>query len=104
MSLRVREGALAGITALAVLAMHSPAAYADATCTENVTGLISHTNGYVYFTTDQTCPSWCQINFATPDANKEAYAMLLSANAQGKTIVFSWANLTSCSTHNPVYT
>jgi hypothetical protein len=60
-------------------------------------------NGNVYFTTTGTCASWCEISFATPAANNQAYAMLLTANAQGASVTFDWPNLTSCSTQNQVY-
>jgi hypothetical protein len=81
----------------------SAAAYADVTCNETVTMIYMHSNGNVYFTTSSTCSSWCEISFGTAAANNQAYAMLLSANAQGKTLYFDWPNLTSCSSQNQTY-
>jgi hypothetical protein len=77
--------------------------YADVVCTENITNLFVHSNGNVYFTTTATCAGWCEISFATPAANNQAYAMLLTANAQGAPVTFDGPNLTSCPTQNQVY-
>ena len=87
--------AVTGILAL------SSEAQAGASCNEHVTSIIVHSNGNVYFMTDQTCStSWCQVNWTTTD---KAYAMLLTAQAQGKTIYFYWDTVSSCSSTNPVY-
>lgn len=84
-------------------AIFSTAAHADVYCSEQITQVIVNSSGGVYFTTNETCPNWCQLNFSTSDAVKQGYAMLLAANAQGKTLMFEWGNLTSCSTPNSVY-
>jgi hypothetical protein len=81
----------------------SAGAYADVVCNETVTMIYMHSNGNAYFTTNSTCISWCEVSFATPAANTQAYAMLLSANAQGKALFFDWPNLTSCATQNQTY-
>jgi hypothetical protein len=88
---------------VAGLIISAGVARADVGCTETVTAIIMHSNGNVYFTTSSTCTSWCSVSFTTADGNKEAYAMLLSANAQGKTLWFDWPNLTSCSQTNATY-
>jgi hypothetical protein len=87
----------------ASLLLATAAARADVGCGEMVTEVIMHSNGNVYFTTDQTCGGWCTISYATADANKMAYALLLSANAQAKRIWFDWPNLTNCSQQNQPY-
>jgi hypothetical protein len=78
-------------------------ARADVGCSETITAIIMHSNGNVYFTTSQTCSSWCMVSFSTADGNKAAYAMLLAAKAQDKPLWFDWYNLTSCSQQNAVY-
>jgi hypothetical protein len=78
---------------------------AGVTCTENIRSAILHSNGNVYFLSDQTCnAAWCQIDWGTSEKNKNALAMLLLAKATSKPISFYWTNLNSCSEANPVYT
>ena len=100
---RTRTIWAAPCVALAIGSLGLNDAYADVTCTETVTNLFVHSNGNVYFTTSETCSSWCEISFATSAANNQAYAMLLSAHFQGLPVIFDWPNLTSCSTLNAVY-
>jgi len=97
---RLIKGSAGVITVFIVCAS---AARADVGCAETVTQIIMHSNGNVYFTTNQTCANWCSLSFTTTDGNNRAYAMLLSANAQAKTIWFDWPNLTSCSQQNITY-
>jgi hypothetical protein len=55
-------------------------AKAEAMCTEKITKSILHSNGQVYFQTDQTCSTnWCQINWGSSANNKNGLAVLLSA-------------------------
>jgi len=73
-------------------------------CTETVTAIVLHTNGYVYFTTSQTCVAgWCQLGFSTTDGNKQAYAMLLQAQALNKPLTFQWDNISACTSANALY-
>lgn len=72
-------------------------------CTEQITALIVHTDGYVYFETNETCHAWCQLNFSTAAANNNGYAMLLAAKTQGVSVTFDWPNISSCSTQNQTY-
>jgi hypothetical protein len=82
----------------------SDLAFASADCAETVMNVISHSSGQVFFTTDQTCPAnWCYLNWSTPDAIKNGYAMLLSAKTSGKRVSFRWNSISSCSTVNAVY-
>ena len=85
------------------LAIGCAGAQADVWCLETVTQVIMHSNGGVYFTTNATCPSWCQLNWSTADAISKGYAMLLSANAQGKQVNFDWPSLSNCTTQNATY-
>lgn len=87
-----------------MLACVSTVSFAGASCTENITSAILHSNGNVYFLSDKTCnATWCQINWGTDDKNKKALAMLLLAKATNKPVTFYWSNLGSCSEVNPVY-
>jgi hypothetical protein len=87
------------MTAMALLSSNAASA---ATCNEKVINIISHSNGNIYFTTDQTCPSWCQLA-GNPAFIKQSYAMFLTAGATDKTIAFAWNNLASCGEKNAVY-
>jgi hypothetical protein len=91
-------------TALVMSALSISTMSYAAGCVENVTNLIVHWNGGIYFQTSQTCAQgWCQITFATTDANKHAYAMLLSAKMNSIPLLFAWPNLSSCSAQNATY-
>ena len=72
-------------------------------CTETVINLIVHSSGNVYFQTNATCGNWCQINWSTEAANKNGYAMLLTAKTTGKTLTFVWPNLSACNVSNVTY-
>jgi hypothetical protein len=87
-----------------MLGMFSVAAHAYIGCTETVTNIIMHSDGAVYFQTDQTCgATWCSLSWSSADMINKAYAMLLSAQAQSKKITFAWSNLPNCSTGNALY-
>ena len=94
-----------GLRLVAVSALcFSTAAHAYVDCTEQVLSVIMHSNGSVYFITNHTCTAgWCQLSWSSPEAISKGYAMLLSAQAQGKSISFAWDNISSCSTANQVY-
>ena len=93
---------IVAVLTLACLSMQS--ANAGVSCSETVTNVIVHSNGAVYFQTDKTCAgAWCQISFASESANKNAYAMLLTARATGKPLSFAWANISACTASNVVY-
>jgi hypothetical protein len=99
--MKVMTSAIVGLVAAAI----GSSAIAGVTCTESVRSAILHSNGNVYFLTDQTCNgAWCQIEWGTSERNKNALAMLLLAKATSKPISFYWSNLGSCSQANPVYT
>ena len=86
------------------LGMFSATAQAYIACTETVTNIIMHSDGIVYFQTDQTCgATWCSLSGSSADMINKAYAMLLSAQAQGKKVTFAWENLPNCSTGNALY-
>jgi hypothetical protein len=76
-------------------------AYANVDCTENVVAVIVHSDGAVYFQTDQTCSGvWCQLNWTSASSVNQAYAMLLAAKARGVPLIFDWATITSCAQFN----
>lgn len=87
------------MTAIALLSSNIANA---ATCGEKVVNIISHSNGNIYFTTDHTCPNWCQLG-GNPAFIKQSYAMFLTARANDKYIEFAWNNLASCGEKNEVY-
>lgn len=92
------------IAALALACLSVESANAGVTCTETVTNVITHSSGAVYFQTDKTCAgAWCQLSFANDAANKNAYAMLLTARTTGKQLTFTWVNISSCTAANPLY-
>lgn len=75
------------------------------TCTEHVAQVIVHQDGNVYFMTDQTCTSngWCMLSWSSASAMNQAYAMMLTAVAQGVPLVFAWGNITNCNALNQLY-
>ncbi|HSI50822.1 MAG TPA: hypothetical protein VLA61_21355 [Ideonella sp.] len=86
-------------SALGVFPIYSGAV---AECTETVTQVFNHSNGNVYFATDQTCAaSWCQLS-GNADFVKRGYAMLTTAQLAGKKITFKWPNIAAC-TQNALY-
>lgn len=92
----------AKLIAMSLMATSS-GAYAAAECFENITHVILHANGNIYFNTDKTCSqTWCQINWS-PAANKNAYAMLLTAQTTGRSVRLYWTNLASCTDLQPTY-
>jgi hypothetical protein len=88
---------------LIVSAMYAPLSNAVA-CNENITAVVLHSNGHVYFTTDHTCVSnWCELAWTDSEQLKRGYAMLLSARLSDRGITFDWPNIPTCSTPNVVY-
>ena len=85
--------------AFALFARPASAAY----CLENVTYITVHSNGYIYFSTDQTCSNWCQMASGPGDTQKALYAAMLNAQTLGKPVYFSWPNIGACTTQNAVY-
>lgn len=98
--MRIATPAIIGL----IMASVGTSSAAGITCTESIRSAILHSNGNVYFLTDQTCNgSWCQIEWGSSERNKNALAMLLLAKASAKPISFYWSNLNSCTQANPVY-
>ena len=71
--------------------------FAGIECLESVASVIAHQNGNFYFQSSLGCQGWCQINWGSAEKNKGAYAMLLTAKASGKKMIFGWPALSSCS-------
>lgn len=73
-------------------------------CTEQVTRLITHKNGGVYFQTNKTCSQhWCKIDFPDEVQVTRAYSTLLTAKITQKNINFVWSNLGSCEEYNETH-
>lgn len=89
--------------AVALSVTISPVTHAATHCTEAVTRAILHANGGIYFTSDKTCPNWCQVNWGTGEKNKNGYAMLLAAQTSARTITFYWTNIAACNEVNATY-
>ncbi|MFL6660262.1 MAG: hypothetical protein ACJ8GW_19405 [Massilia sp.] len=93
---------LSAIIAASLMAT-TGSAFAAAECIETITHVILHENGNIYFNTDKTCSqTWCQLNWNAA-ANKNAYALLLTAQTTGRTVRLYWANLASCNDLQPTY-
>lgn len=69
----------------------SSTASAGAYCNnEKLTSIIVQ-GEQVYFTTDKSCPNWCQLDPTwSIDAFNRTYSMLLSAQAQKKEVRIYW--------------
>ncbi len=92
LSLLLSAGVLAGLTT---------DANANIDCVETVTAVIIHSNGGVFFQTDQTCSgTWCQLAWSDAETLKKGYAMLLQAKALGAPLGFDWASISACSQFN----
>ena len=91
------------ISAIAAISS-STSAFAGVECAENITQVILHANGQVYFKSDKTCTyNWCQVNWGTDEKNKSAYTLLLTAKVTAKPVAFWWENLSACTQSNVVY-
>lgn len=90
------------ITCVAVLS--APLAHAEVYCNETVTSVIV-AGDTVYFTTNETCPNWCEVNTSW-DATATGRAMALLTTARTSpslTIEFAWSQISSCGTAAPTY-
>ncbi len=73
-------------------------------CTEDITQLITHENGKVYFKTNKTCMNgWCHLDWSSQDQIDRAYSVMLAARMSGNALVFYWRDLESCSEINVTY-
>jgi hypothetical protein len=76
---------------------------ADIACTEHITSVIAHVDGFIYFQSDQTCSGvWCQLNW-TGTTLQNGYAALLSARALGSSVTLAWPNIATCTTQNALF-
>lgn len=77
--------------------------YAAIYCVENVTRVIVHGNGNVYFQTDKTCSGgWCQLDWAESERINRAYSLLLAARTTNTELIFNW-QLENCGQVNETY-
>lgn len=87
------------------LAISSIQVFAAADCKEQIEDLVIHNNGNIYFSTNLTCPHWCQLDMGGEKQTDRAYSMLLAARVKGEGLMFRWNSaITSCSQDNPRYT
>lgn len=82
----------------------APPAHAGVYCTESVTSVIVVADN-VYFTTNESCPNWCEINPSwDAAATDRALALLTSARATpSSNLTFEWSQLSSCGAAVPTY-
>jgi hypothetical protein len=63
-------------------------------CSDTITGVISHSSGGVYFTTQNICSKhWCALGsdrWNTVDKLKNGLSVLLTANTTKKTVILEW--------------
>ena len=89
---------------IALLLTLSNSVSAGSSCSENITKVVVHKNGNVYFSTDKTCHNkWCMIDFQNVDQSSKAYSMLLAAVTTDSPITFWWPNLATCNDQNQTY-
>lgn len=88
--------------ALASLAFGS-SARADYCFNEKIGQLILAGDS-IYFTTDKTCSSWCQVptNWST-DARNRAYSLLLTAKTTKTLVSFNWPTAPGACAALPTY-
>ncbi|MCR9664450.1 hypothetical protein [Vibrio parahaemolyticus] len=77
--------------------------FAGVDCTEKISTVILHQNGNVYFQTDKTCGSWCQIKWTSEKDKDRAFSMLLTAKTANQAVRLYWNDLSSCSEKNVTY-
>lgn len=90
---------------LILLCILSGSVWAGAYCyDEKLTSVIVNSGG-IYFTTDKSCPNWCEINSSwSAEVINRSYSMLLSAQAQNRVVRFYWEeHATTCAGAVPVY-
>lgn len=92
---------IALVTALLLLpATQAHAAY----CFAEKIGQIVLVGDVVYFTTDKTCPSWCEVNPTwSTDAKNRVYSMLLTAKTSNQLVSFHWPAATTACMALPTY-
>lgn len=89
----LRKRTLAAAATLLAATSH---AEAGAYCPqERLTSLIVQ-GDVIFFTTDKSCPGWCQVDQSwSVEGKKRAYATLLAAKISDRTVSFYWNELTS---------
>lgn len=99
MRLSATFGVLAGIALVS-----APLAHAEVYCNETITSVIMAGDN-VYFTTNESCPNWCEIN---PNwdavAVDRAMGILMTARTEPSgTVEFAWSQISSCGAAAPTY-
>jgi hypothetical protein len=80
--------------AMSMIAMSSPAR-ADY-CTESVVQVIEN-GDQVFFTTNKSCPNWCQVNPALSESARDRmFSLLLTAASGGRKISTYFDGVQAC--------
>lgn len=62
-------------------------------CKAKPTSVIVHDSQAIYFTAENVCQDWCQLNPEWSDANKDrAFSLLTTAIVQNRSLVFFFPN------------
>ncbi len=88
-----------------LLCIGSQNSFSAAYCNDEKITSLTVSGDKVYFATDKSCSSWCQLdtNWSTEAINR-AYSMMLAAKTTGKGLRFNWAEHNSpCENQLPAY-
>ncbi|HWW24737.1 MAG TPA: hypothetical protein VNZ85_02450 [Caulobacter sp.] len=77
---------------------------AQAYCFNEKIGQLVLVGENIYFTTDKTCASWCQVptNWSA-DARNRVYSLLLTAKTTNTLVSFNWPTAPSACAALPTY-
>jgi hypothetical protein len=78
-----------------MLLLPATQARAEYCFSEKITGVIL-IGDVIYFNTDKTCASWCQVDPTwSTDAKNRVYSMLLTAKTSNQLVSFHWPTATT---------
>ncbi len=86
-----------------ILVLGSGEGVAGVTCLESVTSVILHKNRNIYFTTSDTCHSWCQIKWSDESDKNRAFSALIAAKTSSNKLSFRWPGIDTCEAKNTTY-
>jgi hypothetical protein len=86
-----------------LLLLPATQAHAEYCFSEKITGIIL-VGDAVYFTTNKTCASWCEVNSTwSTDAKNRVYSTLLTAKTSNQLVSFHWPAATTACMALPTY-
>lgn len=88
---------------LYLMLLFSPTAFSAAHCTEKITAVILHSNSQLYFSSSETCTTWCQIKWTGQGDKDRMLSLLLTAQTTQKPLVFYWEDISNCTQKNDTY-